>query len=294
MALRQPRPCLHRRGTAGLPARGRWRPSAAGWWRPRISRRLAPTVADAPVRAEPPQSPRSSSSGSSSPWAGPCARNVGVATWDGCFSFCSSSESAPCSLAVRSSKRKEASSASRPSLGAGQESRLRGHHCSRHGAAGPRRGPRWASKGLHKGTRADYQRALDAYASAKFSGDYMSKPDEITNVTKILDDGRYAIACVRARAAGQPLPHVGPPCFFDPRHGMAVEDVLYAPPGGVERDVPACALDAERVKAGAEPDTRQVMVGSDGSPTTRAAAPTRRTPPATSARSDPWSGCSWG
>jgi hypothetical protein len=119
---------------------------------------------------------------------------------------------------------------------------------------------------LDKGTRADYQRALDAYESAKFSGDYMTKPEEITNVTKILDDGRYAIACVRARAAGQPLPGRRPACFFDPRHGMAVEDVLYAPPGGVERDVPACALDAERVKAGAEPDTRLVMVGSERVP----------------------------
>ena len=119
---------------------------------------------------------------------------------------------------------------------------------------------------LDKGTRADYQRALDAYESAKFSGDYMTKPEEITNVTKILDDGRYAIACVRARAEGQALPARRPACFFDPRHGMAVEDVLYAPPGGVERDVPACALDAERVKAGAEPDTRLVMVGSERVP----------------------------
>jgi hypothetical protein len=34
------------------------------------------------------------------------------------------------------------------------------------------------------------------------------------------------------------------------------------PPGGTQRDVPACALDAERVEAGADPDIRQVMVGS--------------------------------
>jgi hypothetical protein len=119
---------------------------------------------------------------------------------------------------------------------------------------------------LDKGARSDYQRALDAYESAKMAGDYMTSPDEITHVTKILDDGRYAIACVRARVAGQPLPTRRPACFFDPRHGMAVEDVPYAPPGGVERDVPACALDAERVKAGAEPDSRMVMVGSQRVP----------------------------
>jgi hypothetical protein len=119
---------------------------------------------------------------------------------------------------------------------------------------------------LDKGTRADYQRALDAYESAKMAGDYMKSPDEISNVTKILDDGRYAIACVRARVAGDPLPTRRPACFFDPRHGMAVEDVPYAPPGGVERDVPACALDAERVKAGADPDSRMVLVGSQRVP----------------------------
>jgi hypothetical protein len=123
-----------------------------------------------------------------------------------------------------------------------------------------------AGQELDAGTRADYQRALDSYESAKFAGDYMTEPDEIKNVIKILDDGRYAIACVRARAAGGPLPQRRPACFFDPRHGMAVEDVPYAPPGGVQRDVPACALDAERVKAGAEPDTRQVMVGSQRVP----------------------------
>ncbi len=123
-----------------------------------------------------------------------------------------------------------------------------------------------AGRQLDKGASADYQRALDAYESAKFSGDYMTKADEITNVTKILDDGRYAIACVRARVAGEPLPTRRPACFFDPRHGMAVEDVPYAPPGGVVRDVPACALDAERVKAGADPDARMVMVGSQRVP----------------------------
>ncbi|WP_246355233.1 hypothetical protein [Nocardioides ungokensis] len=43
-------------------------------------------------------------------------------------------------------------------------------------------------------------------------------------------------------------------------------DVPYAPPGGTVRDVPACALDAERVRAGADPDIRKVMVGSQRVP----------------------------
>jgi hypothetical protein len=112
------------------------------------------------------------------------------------------------------------------------------------------------------GERADYQRALDAYESAKAAADRMAAPDDVKHVTEILEDGRYAMACVRARVAGEPLPTRRPPCFFDPRHGLSVDDVPYTPPGGTERDVPACALDAERVRAGAEPDIRKVMVGS--------------------------------
>ena len=119
-----------------------------------------------------------------------------------------------------------------------------------------------AGRELDTGMNADYQRALDAYEAAKTAGDRLTEPDQIKHVTEILEDGRYAIACVQARVAGRPLPTRRPPCFFDPRHGMSVEDVPYTPPGGTHRDVPACALDAERVKVGAEPDIRQVMVGS--------------------------------
>ncbi len=119
-----------------------------------------------------------------------------------------------------------------------------------------------AGRHLDEGANADYQRALDAYEAAKQAGDSMTAPDDVRHVTSIIEDGRYAIACVRARVAGEPLPTRRPPCFFDPRHGLSVTDVLWAPPGGEPRDVPACALDAERVNVGAEPDARQVMVGA--------------------------------
>src|SRR4051794_12995938 len=119
---------------------------------------------------------------------------------------------------------------------------------------------------LDTGARADYQRALDAYEAAKTASDRLERPDDVRHVTEIIEDGRYAIACVRARVAGEQLPTRRPPCFFDPRHGLSVEDVEWTPPGGTTRDVPACALDAERVRAGAEPDTRQVMVGAQRMP----------------------------
>jgi len=115
---------------------------------------------------------------------------------------------------------------------------------------------------LDTGANADYQRALDSYEAAKTAADNIHEPEQVKHVTEILEDARYAMACVQARVAGEPLPSRRPPCFFDPRHGLSVEDVAYTPPGGTQRDVPACALDAERVRAGAEPDIRKVMVGN--------------------------------
>src|SRR3954465_9178739 len=123
-----------------------------------------------------------------------------------------------------------------------------------------------AGKPLDVGANADYQRALARHEPAKTPPHAITRPEQVQDVTKILDDGRYAIACVRARVAGDPLPQRRPPCFFDPRHGLSVDAVPYAPAGGAERQVPACALDAERVRAGAEPDIRQVMVGTQRGP----------------------------
>lgn len=123
-----------------------------------------------------------------------------------------------------------------------------------------------AGQPLDAGANADYQRALDAYESAKVAAGQLSAPDQVRHVTEILEDGRYAMACVRARVDGRPLPTRRPPCFFDPRHGLSVTDVPWTPPGGAARDVPACALDVERVRAGAEPDIRKVMVGSQRVP----------------------------
>jgi hypothetical protein len=123
-----------------------------------------------------------------------------------------------------------------------------------------------AGKDLDEATRADYQRGLDAYEAAKSAADSMTSAKDISNVTRVLDDGRYAISCVRARVAGLPLPTRRPPCFFDPRHGISTRDVPWMQPNGQMRDVPACELDAQRVIAGAEPDTRQVMVGSQRVP----------------------------
>ncbi|HNV11360.1 MAG TPA: hypothetical protein PKN27_08515 [Propionibacteriaceae bacterium] len=115
---------------------------------------------------------------------------------------------------------------------------------------------------LDEPMQQDYTRALDAYDNAKESLAAVRQPEEIRHVTEILEDGRYAIACVRARVAGQPLPQKLPPCFFNPAHGPSSQNVRWAPPGGSVREVPACPADAERVLAGADPYIRTVPMGA--------------------------------
>ena len=123
-----------------------------------------------------------------------------------------------------------------------------------------------AGHALDRGATSDYQRALDLYEQAKADADALAEPDDVARLAAVIGDARYAIACVRSRVDGQPLPVRRQPCFFDPRHGPSVVDIPFEPPGGVKRAVPACALDAQRVRAGADPATRTVMVAGSQVP----------------------------
>lgn len=114
---------------------------------------------------------------------------------------------------------------------------------------------------LDEPMRQDYQRALDSYESAKDLLQRAAEPGHVKHVTEALEDGRYAVACVLARKDGTPLPVRRPPCFFNPAHGPSTTDIEWAPPGGVQRQVPVCAADADRVRQGAEPDIRTVPQG---------------------------------
>ena len=114
--------------------------------------------------------------------------------------------------------------------------------------------------------RRDYLAALDKYAQASSAFDRAASPDQLAPVAESLEEGRYLMASARARLDGKEPPERRPACFFDPRHGPSVRDVLWAPPGGEPRLVPACAADAIRVEQGEEPASRQVLVGGIATP----------------------------
>lgn len=123
-----------------------------------------------------------------------------------------------------------------------------------------------SSHPLDESLQRDYARASTAYDNAKTSLGTVGRPEEIREVTEILEDGRHAIAGVKARLADQPLPQKRPPCLFNPTHGPSSVNVSWAPAGGVAREVPACPADAERVLAGADPYIRTVQQGDQRVP----------------------------
>ena len=115
---------------------------------------------------------------------------------------------------------------------------------------------------LDEDGRADYQRALDAYESAQRAVPRMRDAEEVSTITDTLSTGRYALACVQARVAGEDLPELRSPCFFNPQHGPSVRDVVWTTSRYGTRTVPACAQDAARVAAHQQPELRTVTIGS--------------------------------
>jgi hypothetical protein len=115
---------------------------------------------------------------------------------------------------------------------------------------------------LDEDGRADYQRALDAYESAQRAVPRMRDSDEVSSIVDTLATGRYALACVQARVAGEDLPELRSPCFFNPQHGPSVSDVVWTTSRYGTRTVPACRQDAARLAAREQPELRTVTIGS--------------------------------
>ncbi len=121
-------------------------------------------------------------------------------------------------------------------------------------------GDRLGRQQIDAETRADYQRALDAYEASQRAAAMLNEPEQISRVTDALATGRYAVACVRARAEGLPVPQLRTPCFFNPQHGPSVRDVEWTTSRHGTRLVPACAQDAARVAARERPEVRTVTI----------------------------------
>ena len=115
--------------------------------------------------------------------------------------------------------------------------------------------------GVDAQAKADYDHAVARYTEAEEQWERARSPRDLAPVGSALEEGRWAMASAKARFGGETPPERRPPCFFDPRHGPSTRDVLWSPPYGEEREVPACEADAQRVERGDEPQPREVDVG---------------------------------
>ena len=114
--------------------------------------------------------------------------------------------------------------------------------------------------------KADYDHAVARYTEAEERWELARRPAELAPVAEALEEGRWAMASAKARFAGEQPPERRPPCFFDPRHGPSSRDVMWSPPYGEERLVPACEADAQRVERGDDPQAREVTWGGQRVP----------------------------
>jgi hypothetical protein len=119
-----------------------------------------------------------------------------------------------------------------------------------------------ADRDLDLETRDDYQAALDAYERAKFTAPRLGSTDQLSTVIDTLATGRYSLACVRARVAGEPVPELRVPCFFNPQHGPSAREVMYTVPRRGTKKLPACTMCASRVAQREKPEILTVQIGS--------------------------------
>jgi hypothetical protein len=113
---------------------------------------------------------------------------------------------------------------------------------------------------------AEQAAALEANERGTRALDAARWPAEMGAVSRSVAEGRYRPACAEAVAHGGPKPGRRPMCFFDPRHGMSVADVSWAPPdGGPSRDVAICVGCERVISRGDQPEMRTVQDRSGSS-----------------------------
>lgn len=143
-----------------------------------------------------------------------------------------------------------------------QIERLAGEDVTEFGEELTRLGERVRVDELDADGRLDYQRALGAYEAAQQAVAKLKSADGVSTITDTLATGRYAMVCMVARSAGQPVPERRVPCFFNPQHGPSTTDVVWNQPKHGTRKIAVCSQDAARLQAGEDPEVRMVVIGN--------------------------------
>jgi hypothetical protein len=103
------------------------------------------------------------------------------------------------------------------------------------------------------------QRANTALALAKH-------PKDLQAASAAVSEGFYAVQCAQAAVDHQDPPEQRRVCYFDPAHGLSVQDVQWAPDGEDPVTVPACQACSLAVAHRAEPTARTVTIAGMSMP----------------------------
>ena len=113
--------------------------------------------------------------------------------------------------------------------------------------------------------KEDYEAAALGYGEAR---EVLALPNptpaQVDQAGDLLEKGLHAARRARARLDGRPVeeadeePLLEGLCTFNPQHGKAVTSVQVAGPDGEMADIPTCQDCADRMKAGRQPDYREV------------------------------------
>jgi hypothetical protein len=109
--------------------------------------------------------------------------------------------------------------------------------------------------------QADHDRARAAYEAVRTAAQSAQTVRDLVALEPALHEGRFHLACALALREGTDVPSRRDPCFFNPQHGPAATDVLWAAPGEEQKRVAACRADATKISEGTQPDMRLVRVG---------------------------------
>ena len=109
---------------------------------------------------------------------------------------------------------------------------------------------------------AAWKRAVAVYAGARNGLREASSVDDVRAVQSQLREGWFHLAASDALALGLEPPSGAETCHFNPQHGPAVTECLWAPAGRTPEPVPVCRIDAARIEEGLAPMFRQVRIGT--------------------------------
>lgn len=110
------------------------------------------------------------------------------------------------------------------------------------------------------GASAEWKLSADLGATARARLNEAASLADVLAVHTLLREAWFHLARADALAYDEEPPATSEPCFFNPQHGPATTEVVWAPLGEKPSPVGVCRDDAERIAAGLAPRLRRLRL----------------------------------